>query len=161
MIAWLMMIAAPVQAQTPTPPPQRIRSVTVYGDQPCPQSEGDEIVVCSRESWDDQFRIPKELRAGPVEAPNVSWTRRGELIQEVNRIGLPNSCSPVGTGGQTGCNSNFLRLWRDEAQATRAERSRTEQIIAGSREAREAAEQAAAQSREADADGQDGTEPDE
>ena len=32
----------------PEPPPERIINLLVYGDDPCPQSQGDEIVVCAR-----------------------------------------------------------------------------------------------------------------
>ena len=42
--------------------PQRIRNVQLTGDAQCPKAAGDEIVVCSRISPNEQYRIPKELR---------------------------------------------------------------------------------------------------
>ena len=47
-------------------PPQKVRSVTVTGDQPCPKSTNGEIVVCSRANGDDKFRIRRRTTAGPT-----------------------------------------------------------------------------------------------
>ncbi len=85
-------------------PPQRIRSVTLSGGQKCPKSQGDEIVVCS--TLDQPYRIPKQLRnEGPIPAQNQSWVNRTATMDQVGRVagGLPDTCSAVGTGGQSGC----------------------------------------------------------
>lgn len=86
--------------------PQRVRSVTLQGNEACPTSQGDEVVVCSRINPDEQFRIPKELRntAEPA-AKNQAWNNRVAVADRVGRAnaGLPDTCSPVGTGGQSGC----------------------------------------------------------
>ena len=93
------------QAETGQPP-QRIRNVTLTGTQACPKAAADEIVVCSRLDPNEQYRVPKELRQ-PLEVPaqNQSWVNRTATMDRVGRVagGLPNTCSPVGTGGQTGC----------------------------------------------------------
>ena len=58
----------PAQAE----PPQRITNLLVYGDDPCPKGEGDEIVVCARRPESERYRIPKScaksrsLRAAPA-----------------------------------------------------------------------------------------------
>ncbi|WNO52584.1 hypothetical protein [Stakelama saccharophila] len=109
------IVAAPAMAQDQEPaaedgPPQRVRSVVLYGDDKCPEAEGDEIVVCAK-AGDSPYRIPEKLREKPPEAAHQAWSRKVEMINEVNRAGLPNSCSPVGTGGQTGCTSQMLRNW--------------------------------------------------
>jgi len=87
-------------------PPQRIRSVTLNATDPCPQSTDEEIVVCSRINPNEQFRVPKELR-GKDEVPsqNQSWVNKVAAADQIGRVagGLPNTCSPVGTGGQSGC----------------------------------------------------------
>jgi hypothetical protein len=100
-------------------PPQKVRSVTVTGDKPCPKSSAGEIVVCSRANPDEKFRIPPKFREAPHPAANNSWTNRAALIDEVSREagGLPNTCSVNGAGGQTGCSWKALQQWQAEMRA--------------------------------------------
>ena len=51
--------AAPVAATNGTPPPDRIATLVVYGDDPCPRSAGDEIVVCARRPENERYRERK------------------------------------------------------------------------------------------------------
>ena len=112
----LLLIALPASAQqtagTGDAPPKRVRSVITYGDEACPkQTDPDEIVVCAK-GGDSPYRIPKRFRDQPKEgATSQAWTRRMETVEEVNRAGLPNSCSPIGTGGQTGCTRQMIQQW--------------------------------------------------
>ena len=99
-------------------PPQRIRSVTLTGDQKCPPSTNGEVVVCS--TLDQPYRIPKALRDDkPIAAQNQSWVNRAAQIDDVSRTagGLPDTCSPVGSGGQTGCSMMWNRNWAAERRA--------------------------------------------
>ena len=100
-------------------PPQKVRSVTVTGDQPCPKSTNGEIIVCSHADRDEKFRIPPKFREAPHPAANNSWTNRAALIDEVSREagGLPNTCSVNGAGGQTGCSWQALQQWQAEMRA--------------------------------------------
>lgn len=85
-------------------PPQRIRSVTIGATGKCPESTADEIIVCNK--VDNPYRIPKELRnSGPIPSKNQAWTTRLATDEQTSReaAGLPDTCSPVGSGGQTGC----------------------------------------------------------
>ncbi|WEK43535.1 MAG: hypothetical protein P0Y64_01495 [Candidatus Sphingomonas colombiensis] len=116
------------QAQTGEPP-KRIRSVTITGTEKCPPSTSNEVVVCNRIDPNDQYRVPKELRR-PLEVPaqNQSWVNRAHTVDEVGRTagGLPNTCSAVGTGGQTGCAQMNAQQWYLERQAIkRAEQAGT------------------------------------
>jgi hypothetical protein len=116
MIATLLiaaLFAAPQEA--PQEPPQRIRNVLLFGDEQCPKAEDpEEIVVCAN-AGDSPYRIPKRFREEQkTTGDSVSWSRRAEVVEEVNRVGLPNSCSPVGSGGQTGCTRAFIRQWAQE-----------------------------------------------
>jgi hypothetical protein len=120
MVRWILaaaLVASPAMAQqaekTSNTPPQRTRSVTVYGKEECPKAEAEnEVVVCARKDESERFRIPSELRNPPSqEAAAQSWSNRVDTMMEANRVGLPNSCSPVGTGGQTGCTQQMLRQW--------------------------------------------------
>ena len=125
MVRWILvaaLAASPAMAQQgegSNPPPQRTRSVTVYGDEPCPKAESEnEVVVCARRDEGERFRIPKELRDPPSqEAAAQSWANRAQTMMDANRVGLPNSCSAIGTGGQTGCTQEMLRQWYLERKA--------------------------------------------
>ena len=61
--------AAPQDQQAATgQPPKRVRNVTLTGDQKCPESTAEEVVVCGRD--DEPYRIPKALRDDrPIPAP--------------------------------------------------------------------------------------------
>lgn len=120
------IILAPVPtfaADQPAGEPDRITTLVVYGDDPCPRSSNDEIVVCAREPESERYRIPKRLRRGKPEAAQRSWGDRVQVLEMIGRQGTPNSCSPVGSGGQTGCIAQFLRQAREE---------RNQQTIEGS-----------------------------
>ena len=85
-------------------PPKRIKSVTISATEKCPESTNDEIIVCNK--VDNPYRIPKELRdSGPIPSKNQAWTTRLAGDEQTSReaAGLPDTCSPVGSGGQTGC----------------------------------------------------------
>lgn len=103
------------------PPPGRTLSAIVYGNDPCPRGDGDEIVVCGRLPEEERYRIPKELRTNREQPSEVSWASRVAGLEEASRPGRPNSCSPVGSYGQTGCYSQMLRQWSYERQALRAQ----------------------------------------
>jgi hypothetical protein len=105
-------------------PPQRIRQVTLTGEEKCPTAASDEIVVCSRLDPNEQFRVPKALRQAPeVPAQNQSWVNRAATVDQVGRVagGLPNTCSAVGAGGQTGCAIVAGRAWAAEKRQERIE----------------------------------------
>ena len=109
-----LTMATPVFAQaTAGQPPSKIRSVTLTGNQKCPVSTvPDEVIVCARVAPGEQYRIPKEVRnEGPIEQKDQSFAAKQDRLDEVGRAagGLPDSCSPVGTGGQTGCTQQLLQ----------------------------------------------------
>jgi hypothetical protein len=110
-------IAQDRQAETGQPP-KRIKSVTISATEKCPPSTGDEIVVCT--TVDNPYRIPKELRdTGPIKPSNQAWTNRVAADEQTGReaAGLPDTCSPVGTGGQTGCARALARQFKAEKRA--------------------------------------------
>lgn len=112
-----LALASPVFADT-AEKPQRVINATVFGDDPCPRGKSDEIIVCARQPEAERYRIPKPLRDPPeIPAAAQAWSSRVATIDEVNRTGLPNSCSPVGAGGQTGCTLDMVRRWKAEQQA--------------------------------------------
>jgi hypothetical protein len=122
----MLAVPAVAEAQTaPQDPPKRIRSVLVYGDEACPKPEDpDEIVVCAN-GGDSPYRIPKRFRDEASTRPEAqSWSRRVEVIEDVNRVGMPGSCSPVGIGGQFGCSREFIRQWAQERLEKEAKAAR-------------------------------------
>ena len=99
------LIAAPAFAQQGGSP-KRIRSVQITKGQACPKaSTADEVVVCS--TIEEPYRIPAPLRdEGAAAAPtSQSWVNRAAEVDRTSRVaaGLPDTCSAVGTGGQSGC----------------------------------------------------------
>jgi len=124
-LAALIALPALASAQEQTAeqgqPPQRIRSVTLGAGQKCPPSTNGEIVVCS--TLDQPYRIPKDLRdSAPIAAQNQSWVNRAATVDQVGRVagGLPDTCSPVGTGGQSGCALSRARAYSAERRAQAA-----------------------------------------
>lgn len=102
------------EADAPKPTSEKISTLVVYGDDPCPRSSEDEIIVCAREPESERYRIPKRLRKARPDAAQRSWSDRVQVLETVSKQGLPNSCSPVGAGGQTGCFDQLLRQFREE-----------------------------------------------
>lgn len=106
------LIGASSAAAETASPPQRMITLEVYGSDPCPVGEGDEIVVCARKPESERYRIPKPLREDKSRRPDeISWGARVADLEEANRPSMPGSCSVVGSGGQTGCFQQMLRQW--------------------------------------------------
>lgn len=120
-----LMFAAPALAQDGDlaqsgQPPQRTSILYTYGDDPCPEPVGDEIVVCAQQPESERYRVPKELREELKEEESVgggSWASTVEGYDNVARATRPNSCSPVGSYGFTGCASAALRQWFEARRA--------------------------------------------
>ena len=99
-------------------PPQRIRNIQLGRGEACPKAAPGEVVVCS--TLEEPYRVPKAFRdTGPVPTSRQSWVNRASDIDQTSRVagGLPNTCSPVGNGGQTGCFSAYGRGWAAERKA--------------------------------------------
>ncbi|MEX0342667.1 MAG: hypothetical protein AB3N06_08775 [Erythrobacter sp.] len=80
--------------------------VIVYGDDECPQSTADQIVVCARKAENERYRIPQNLRFS--DSPeNQSWAERVERFEMAGDFGTM-SCSPTGAGGFTGCTQEMI-----------------------------------------------------
>lgn len=104
---------APAAAQTPG---DTIAEIIVYGNDPCPRSTDDEVVVCARRPEAERYRIPEKLREGGSLQSRTAWAARARSLEYVGRGGIQ-SCSPVGPGGHTGCLEQLI----DAARAERNE----------------------------------------
>jgi len=108
--AMAVIPSAPASAQN------NVRMQIVYGDEACPSSNGEIIVVCVRRDESERYRIPPELRDTRDLAANESWLAQSQAVEYVGRGGTM-SCSPVGPGGFTGCTEQLLRSARAEGGA--------------------------------------------
>jgi hypothetical protein len=96
--------------------PDRESTILVYGNDDCPPSTDDNVVVCARRPEEERYRIPRNLR-NANEVPEQSWASRVESLEEASRHGRPNSCSVDGSYGQTGCMAAAIRQWQAERRA--------------------------------------------
>ena len=95
----LLAGSAPALAQSDG---EKVNQLIVYGDDVCPQSKENEITVCARKGEAERYRIPEVLRGDPLSPKNEAWTDRVQAYETVGAQGIT-SCSPVGSGGATGC----------------------------------------------------------
>ena len=111
------MLAAPAAAQAPAAAPDpKISTMIIYGDDPCPPSTGDTIVVCARKPEKERYRIPEALRGDPNDPTNQAWASRATALEYAGRSGI-GSCSTVGPGGASGCFNQIVRQARAERGA--------------------------------------------
>lgn len=162
--ALLLTVAGPAFAQDEVGPGgERINQLIIYGDDVCPQSSDDEIIVCARLDESDRYRIPANLRSNPNDLKGEAWTQRVRAYESVAASGTL-SCSPSGAGGFTGCGlAEINRAYAEKAQdpgisfgllVAEARRKRLEGIDAEAEEVEERVKQfekdrAAREAREA------------
>lgn len=105
-------------ATAPAAAEPKVNQLIVYGEDVCPPSTDDEIIVCLKLPESERYRIPESLRG--LDSPQAqSWVNRAIELSYVGRTGV-GSCTPVGPGGFIGC---FNQL----AQQAVAERRGQEQ----------------------------------
>ena len=70
-------IAQPAAAQDTGPvgpANEKINQVIVYGNDKCPEANGDEILVCAVLPEGDRYRVPQIFRGGdPLDPRNEAW----------------------------------------------------------------------------------------
>jgi hypothetical protein len=101
---WLVPVPAAAQETG-----EKVNQLIVYGSDPCPASPEGTITVCARKDEAERFRIPAPLRnvADPNLSANQAWTQRVKAYETVGASGI-NSCSPVGSGGASGCMAKLI-----------------------------------------------------
>jgi hypothetical protein len=97
----------------PAAPAAAQNVLTIYGDDPCPTSNGEEIVVCKRLDERERYRIPENLRSSAPSPGNERWADRAKSLEYVGASGT-GSCSASGSGGWTGCWSQLMKQAREE-----------------------------------------------
>ena len=117
----LAALSAPASAQA-----GRVSEIIVYGNDPCPRSTDDEVVVCARKPETERYRIPEEYRSSGPRQTRQAWANKARALETVGATGI-NSCSPVGPAGFTGCLTQVIRQARAEAAEAAAEGTAPEQ----------------------------------
>ncbi len=102
-------LSAPAAAQEV----DQISEIIVYGNDPCPRSTDDDIVVCARKPESERYRIPERLRTGGPRQTREAWANKARALETVGATGI-NSCSPVGPAGFTGCLVQVVKQARSE-----------------------------------------------
>jgi hypothetical protein len=119
-----LLLGAPAAAQEvpgSEEAPARSSTLIVYGADRCPQSTSEEVVVCARKPESERYRIPKALREKQRLPGGIAWGSQVAHMEEATRFTRPNSCSVVGSGGQSGCFADSIRQWATDRRARRAE----------------------------------------
>ena len=97
-----------------------VAEVIVYGNDPCPRSTDDQVVVCARRPEAERYRIPEKLRSSGTRQQTEAWAKKARVLETVGSTGI-NSCSPVGPGGYTGCLTQVIREAREQRQQTNSD----------------------------------------
>ena len=113
---WALAAPQPVLAADSSG--EKVNQLIVFGSDPCPPSTSNEITVCARKDEGERFRIPEPLRDDPNKISNQAWTERVKAYETVGAFGT-NSCSPVGSGGDTGCLAKLINnAYAEKKQST-------------------------------------------
>lgn len=122
----LLLLLSPIGAAAPLAAQdnERVNVVMVYGEDSCPVSENDEIVVCTRFDEEERYRIPPDLRGNPDALSEQSWSNRVKSYELVGASGAM-SCSPSGAGGFTGCTQQLVgNYWAERESSGSSQASR-------------------------------------
>jgi hypothetical protein len=99
------VLPPPVEAQTQG---SSVAEIIVYGNDACPRSTEDQVVVCARRPEGERYRIPEKYRQSGSRQETEAWARKSRVLETVGSTGI-NSCSPVGPAGYTGCLTQVIR----------------------------------------------------
>ena len=155
----LSLGGAAASAQGPAAPPAaepKISAMVVYGDDACPPSTEDTIVVCARKPEGERYRIPEILRGDPNDPKNQAWAERATALEYAGRSGI-GSCSTVGPGGASGCFNQLVREFR--AERTRGDDVNWNALIEQARRERLGKIDEQAEAEEADAQADEAANP--
>lgn len=108
LMAGVSALPAPAEAQA-----NSVSEIIVYGNDPCPRSTDDQVVVCARRPESERYRLPEKYRPSGTRQQKEAWANKARSIETVGATGI-NSCSPVGPGGYTGCLTQVIKQAREQ-----------------------------------------------
>ena len=95
------------------------RIIDIYGDDKCPASNGQEIVVCRPHPEGERFRIPRDLRES--EAPPTPSANAVAAVRSTGGSAAQiQSCNSIGGGVNAGCLKQQTDAWRAQKRADKA-----------------------------------------
>ncbi len=104
-------------ATQPAAAQQADRVIDTYGNEKCPSSNGQEIVVCRNHPADEKYRIPKELRE-QAPSPQAAGNNGLAAMSSTGATGVQiNSCNSIGAGVAVGCVKQEADAWKAGQQA--------------------------------------------
>ena len=89
--------------------------IVVYGNDPCPRSTDDEVVICVRRPETERYRISEAFRTSGDRQERTSWANKSRSLMGAGNTGI-NSCSAVGPAAHTGC---LLKEIQENEEANR------------------------------------------
>jgi hypothetical protein len=107
-LAGVAALPAPAEAQA-----NSVSEIIVYGNDPCPRSTDDQVVVCARRPETERYRLPEKYRPSGTRQQKEAWANKARSLETVGSTGI-NSCSPVGPAGFTGCLTQVIKQARQE-----------------------------------------------
>ena len=113
-------LEAPAVAQSTT------AEVIVFGNDPCPRSTDDQVVVCSRRPERDRYRLPKNQQLQGTRQQRQSWANKSQQLMTVGNVGT-GSCSAVGPGGREGCLTQQIQQEKQAAKEAQEQNTPPEQ----------------------------------
>ena len=94
------------------------RSITIYGNDPCPRD-----AICVRAPESQRYRLPQSQNPQGTPQERNSWANKSKSLMTVGATGV-GSCSAVGPGGHTGCLIQEInRAKRDSQQQAQADQA--------------------------------------
>ena len=118
-MAGAVALSSPAQAQSN----DSVSEIIVYGNDPCPRSTDDQVVVCARRPEAERYRLPQQYRPSGTRQQKTAWANRARALETVGSTGT-NTCSPVGPGGFTGCLTQVI----NDARKDNRERSEQDAV---------------------------------
>src|SRR3546814_19369793 len=97
-VAVSSLMGSPAFAETP----ERVETLVVYGEDPCPQEHDGAIVVCARKPESERYRLPKDMSKKKSVAGSQGWRSRSETMATITPTLLHTNCSHTANNRQTG-----------------------------------------------------------
>ena len=62
-----------------------VNEIVVYGNDPCPRSTDDEVVVCARKPETERYRIPEKYRSTGPRQTRQAWANKARDVRDRQR----------------------------------------------------------------------------